>query len=53
MTGKNPPKSFISVLTPEESLAVLLNEVLAAAKFSVLDKPAIASSVKPFSFSEE
>ena len=53
MTGRNPPKSLISVLTPEESLAVLLKAVLAAARSSVLDRPAMASSVKAFSFSEK
>ena len=53
MTGRNPPKSLISVLTPEESLAVFLKAVLAAARSSVLDRPAIASSVKAFSFSEK
>ena len=53
MTGKNPPKSLISLLTPEASLAVFLSAVLAEARSSVLDKPAIASSVKPFCFSEE
>lgn len=52
MTGRNPPKSLISVLTPEESLAVFLKAVLAAARSSVLDRPAKASSVKAFSFSE-
>ena len=53
MTGRNPPKSLISVLTPEESLVVFLKAVLAAARSSVLDRPAIASSVKAFSFSEK
>lgn len=53
MTGRNPPKSLISVLTPEESLAVFLKAVLAAARSSVLDRPAITSSVKAFSFSEK
>jgi len=51
ITGRNPPKSLISLLTPAESLAVFLKAVLAAARSSVLDKPAMASSVKPFSFS--
>lgn len=53
MTGRNPPNSLISLLTPEESLFVFLKDVLAAAKSSVLERPAMASSVKPFPFPEK
>ena len=53
MTGRNPPNSLISLLTPEESLFVFLKDVLAAAKSSVLERPATASSVKPFPFPEK
>lgn len=53
MTGRNPPNSFISLLTPEESLLVFLKAVLAAAKSSLLERPAMASSVKPFPFPEK
>ena len=53
MTGRNPPNSLISLLTPEESLFVFLNAVLAAAKSSLLERPAMASSVKPFPFPEK
>ena len=52
ITGRNPPKSLISLLTPEESFAVFLKAVLAAARSSVLESPAMASSAKPLSFSK-
>lgn len=52
ITGRNPPKSLISLLTPEESFAVFLKAVLAAARSSVLESPAMASSANPLSFSK-
>ena len=53
MTGRNPPNSLISLLTPDESFSVFLKAVLAAARSSVLDRPAMASSAKPLSFYEK